>query len=52
MLSEIEIERLNETNGTIFLDPEQKSPRAQQFEEQLAAKIVGQDRALKSLGSL
>jgi len=52
MLSEIEIERLNETNGTIFLDPEQKSPRAQQFEEQLEAKIVGQDRALKSLGSL
>jgi hypothetical protein len=32
MISEMEIERPNETDGTIFLDPEQKSPRAQDFE--------------------
>jgi ATP-dependent Clp protease ATP-binding subunit ClpB len=52
MISEIVIERFNETNGTIFLDPEQKSPRALRFERQLAAKIVGQERALKNLGNL
>jgi hypothetical protein len=26
----------------VFLDPEQKSPRAQDFEERLGARIVGQ----------
>jgi hypothetical protein len=33
MISEMEIEKLNETMGTVFLDPDQKSPRAQEFEE-------------------
>ena len=28
----------------VFLDPEQKSPRAQDFEERLSARIVGQER--------
>ena len=31
---------------TVFLDPEQKSPRAQDFEERLPARIVGQERAV------
>jgi ATP-dependent Clp protease ATP-binding subunit ClpA len=40
------------TGERFFLDPGIKSSRAQQFEEQLAAKIVGQERALKSLANL
>jgi ATP-dependent Clp protease ATP-binding subunit ClpA len=40
------------TGERFFLDPGIKSPRAQQFEEQLAAQIVGQERALTSLANL
>jgi hypothetical protein len=42
MISEMELDKLNKTMGTVFLDPEQKSPRAQDFEERLSARIVGQ----------
>jgi ATP-dependent Clp protease ATP-binding subunit ClpB len=52
MISQMEIERLNETNGTIFLDPEQKSPRAQNFTERMASRIIGQDRAVRQMSSL
>jgi hypothetical protein len=31
---------------TVFLDPDQKSPRAAEFEEKLSARIVGQERAV------
>ena len=40
MISEMELNKLNETMGTVFLDPDQKSPRAQDFEERLSARIV------------
>lgn len=49
MISEIKIGRLNETSGTIFLDPEKKSPRAQEFAESLGARIVGQERAVRQM---
>src|SRR5438270_10862184 len=39
-------------NGTVFLDPEQKSPRAQEFEEKLSARIVGQERAVRRVSGL
>jgi ATP-dependent Clp protease ATP-binding subunit ClpB len=52
MISEMQIERLNETNGTIFLDPEQKSPRAEDFAERLMARIVGQERAVRRMSNL
>jgi ATP-dependent Clp protease ATP-binding subunit ClpA len=52
MIGGMEIERLYETNGTIFLDPEQKSPRAQDFERRMSARIVGQDRAVRQMSSL
>src|SRR5213083_2021531 len=52
MISEMEIEKLNETMGTIFLDPDQKSPRAQDFEERLYARIVGQERAVRRMSGL
>ncbi len=36
----------------IYLDPDQKSPRAQDFEEKLAGKIVGQERAVRRVSGL
>src|SRR5215467_14329259 len=36
----------------VFLDPEQKSPRAQDFEERLGARIVGQERAVRRMSGL
>ncbi len=38
--------------GTVFLDPDQKSPRAQDFEERLSARIVGQERAVRRMSGL
>src|SRR5438093_6492871 len=37
---------------TVFLDPDQKSPRAQDFEERLEARIVGQERAVRRMTGL
>jgi ATP-dependent Clp protease ATP-binding subunit ClpB len=51
MISEMEIGRSNETSGTIFLDPEKKSPRAQEFAESLGARIVGQERAVRQMSN-
>src|SRR6058998_2500144 len=36
----------------VFLDPDQKSPRAQDFEERLSARIVGQERAVHRVSGL
>jgi ATP-dependent Clp protease ATP-binding subunit ClpA len=52
MISELEMDKSNETVGTIFLDPDQKSPRAQDFEERLSARIVGQERAVRRMSGL
>src|SRR6266571_5035850 len=52
MIAELEIDKLNDTMGTVFLDPEQKSPRAQEFEERLSARIVGQERAVRRMSGL
>jgi ATP-dependent Clp protease ATP-binding subunit ClpA len=35
-----------------MLDPEQKSPRAQEFEEKLGTRIVGQERAVRRMSGL
>jgi ATP-dependent Clp protease ATP-binding subunit ClpB len=53
MLAEMEI-TTNEMNnmGTVFLDPDQKSPRAQEFEERLSSRIVGQERAVRRMSGL
>src|ERR1700752_989063 len=37
---------------TVSLDPDQKSPRAQEFEERLEARIVGQERAVRRMTGL
>src|ERR1051325_9890184 len=36
----------------VFLDPDQKSPRAQEFEERLGARIVGQERVVRGMSGL
>jgi ATP-dependent Clp protease ATP-binding subunit ClpA len=36
----------------IILDPDQKSPKAQEFEEKLSARIVGQERAVRRMSGL
>lgn len=47
------MERQKKTNTeTVFLDPDQKSPRAQEFEEKLGARIVGQERAVRRMSGL
>ena len=47
-----EMEKENNTMNTVFLDPDQKSPRAQDFEEKLASRIVGQERAVRRMSGL
>jgi ATP-dependent Clp protease ATP-binding subunit ClpA len=37
---------------TVFLDPDQKSPLAQDLEERLEARIVGQERAVRRMTGL
>jgi ATP-dependent Clp protease ATP-binding subunit ClpA len=37
---------------TVFLDPEQKSPRAREFEDRLGDRIVGQERAVRRMSGL
>ena len=52
MLATMEMEQENETMEMVFLDPDQKSPRAQEFEEKLSARIVGQERAVRRMSGL
>src|SRR5678809_244343 len=52
MISDMELQKLNETPETVFLDPDQKSPRAQDFEERLSSRIVGQERAVRRMSGL
>src|SRR5688572_5761634 len=52
MLAEMDMTRTMNNTGTVFLDPDQKSPRAQDFEERLTARIVGQERAVKCISGL
>jgi ATP-dependent Clp protease ATP-binding subunit ClpA len=48
----MEMTRAMNNTGTVFLDPDQKSPRAQDFEERLTARIVGQERAVRRMSGL
>src|SRR6202008_4713848 len=54
MLAEMDMTRAKdmENMGTVFLDPDQKSPRAQDFEERLSSRIVGQERAVRRMSGL
>lgn len=46
-----ESSRTNVTDH-VLLDPEQKSPRTRRFEEELLARVIGQEQAVRSLASL
>jgi ATP-dependent Clp protease ATP-binding subunit ClpB len=52
MIAEMEMDISNDKMATVFLDPEQKSPRAQDFEERLSSRIVGQERAVRRMSGL
>src|SRR5215510_7136381 len=52
MISEREIKSFNEFHTGIFLNPEQKCPRAQDFADRLMARIVGQERAVRRLSNV
>jgi ATP-dependent Clp protease ATP-binding subunit ClpB len=56
MIAEMELEKMSapekQIDETVFLDPELKSPRAQDFEERLGARIVGQERAVRRVSGL
>ncbi|MCP9493322.1 MAG: AAA family ATPase [Pyrinomonadaceae bacterium MAG19_C2-C3] len=52
MIAAIEMNNHIATHKKVYLDPDQKSPRAQEFEEKLGAKIVGQERAVRRVSGL
>jgi ATP-dependent Clp protease ATP-binding subunit ClpA len=52
MIAEKEMDIPKDKMATVFLDPDQKSPRAQDFEERLSARIVGQERAVRRMSGL
>ncbi|HKA20406.1 MAG TPA: AAA family ATPase [Blastocatellia bacterium] len=45
-------EQTRDTMGPAFLDPDRKGSRAQEFEEMLASRVVGQERAVRVMSSL
>src|SRR3989440_361351 len=47
------MEKQKRTNTeSVVLAPDQKSPKAQEFEDKLSARIVGQDRAVRKIAGL
>jgi len=56
VIAEVEIEAMTaperHPHEAVFLDPDQKSPRAQDFEGRLSARIVGQERAVRRMSGL
>ncbi len=50
MIAQMEKQKI-QTN-TVFLDPDLKSARAQEFEEKLGTRIVGQERAVRRMSGL
>ncbi|MGI9108172.1 MAG: AAA family ATPase [Pyrinomonadaceae bacterium] len=50
MIAAMEIQK--KITQAVFLDPDQKSPRAQEFEEKLSTRIVGQERAVRRMSGL
>src|SRR5882724_5734281 len=42
----------NNFAGQVMLNPDLKSPKAQEFEDKLSARIVGQDRAVRKIAGL
>ena len=51
MVAELRTKQMS-TKGPFFLNPHVKCSRAQQFDEQLSARIIGQESAVESMSSL
>ncbi len=52
MIAQLEIETVDETIDTVFLDADQKSAAANEFEAKLSSRIVGQERAVRQTSGL
>src|SRR6266542_1305248 len=52
MIAQLEIENVDETIDTVFLDADQKGTAAKEFEAKLSNRIVGQDRAVRHTSGL
>ena len=50
MVAEIQTQQV--ANNSFFLDPKLKCAQAQEFDERLAALIIGQENAVRSMGNL
>jgi ATP-dependent Clp protease ATP-binding subunit ClpA len=52
MIAQLEIETVDETIDTVFLDADQKSTATNEFEAKLSTRIVGQERAVRQTSGL
>jgi ATP-dependent Clp protease ATP-binding subunit ClpB len=52
MKNEMATKKKQTTDKMVFLDPDQKSPRAKEFEDKLSSRIVGQERAVRRMSGL
>ncbi|MEP6922893.1 MAG: AAA family ATPase [Pyrinomonadaceae bacterium] len=52
MTRELTKNKIESEELTVALDPDQKSPRAKDFEEKLHGRVVGQERAVRRLSGL
>jgi len=51
-MTQLEIETVDETRDTVFLDADQKSAAANEFAAKLSSRIVGQERAVRQTSGL
>src|SRR6266699_2718602 len=52
MIAQLEIENVDETIDTVFLEADQKGTAANAFEAKLSSRIVGQERAVRQTSDL
>jgi ATP-dependent Clp protease ATP-binding subunit ClpA len=52
MMAQLETETVDETRDTVFLNADQKSTAANEFEAKLSGRIVGQERAVRQTSGL
>src|SRR5436853_551157 len=52
MIAQLEIENVDETIDTVFLEADQKGTAANEFETKLSIRIVGQERAVRQTSDL
>lgn len=52
MKNETATKKKQQTEKMVLLDPDQKSPRAKEFEDKLLSRIVGQERAVRRMSGL